>query len=212
MTFESYVNERMASSTAIGIGNGGINILTDLSEVKVPRLQLIAIDNKKESLISCKADLKIQINKRIISDIGAESNPEIDSFSVMKQVEELIATVLGEDLIFIILFLDEDTEIELASLIAKSAKKNDSLIVSIAIMAFEARKDTQSECLSSPMGKLLQYSDTVIVIHNDYIFPAEGHEAYCSGMAKVTVTHTIKCIMDLINEKGIIGVDFADIK
>lgn len=72
----------------IGIGGAGNNALTRMAKLKIPGVQLIAINTDNQDLKKTTADLKIRIGREVTKGLGTGMNPELGKKAAEEQKED----------------------------------------------------------------------------------------------------------------------------
>jgi len=121
----------------------------------------------------------------------------------------------GADMVFIVCGLGGGTGTGASSVIAQIAKEQGALVVCIVTYPFSFEGVHRANAASKGVSWLKNWADTLIVIPNDRFLHLAGgkigfHQLY--QMALSIWQQTISGIDDLVNNPGLINVDFADIQ
>jgi len=207
--FESGVNIKV-----IGVGGGGNNAVNRMIENSVRGVDYIVVNTDKQVLTNSGATHKIPIGDKITKGHGAGSNPEIGMRAAEESIEELKAAMTGADMVFITAGMGGGTGTGAAPVVAKIAQEMGILTVGIVTkpFAFEGkRRMIQAE---SGIEKLSQYVDSLIIIPNERLKQiSETRITLMNAFeaADDALRHGIQSISELINVRGFINLDFADV-
>ncbi|MFQ5823773.1 MAG: cell division protein FtsZ [bacterium] len=198
----------------IGTGGAGNNTITRLLEVGIKEVDVIAINTDAQDLLFAKAHQKVLIGKNITNGLGAGSDPEKGEDSAKESSEDIEKVISGSDMIFITCGLGGGTGTGSAPIIAEIAKKIGALTIAIVTLPFSDEGIVRWENARKGLDKLQKNVDTVIVVQNDRLLDIVPdmplNEAF--KVADEILVNAVKGITELVTEKGLVNLDFADIR
>ncbi|MFN7533173.1 MAG: cell division protein FtsZ, partial [Gemmatimonas sp.] len=101
MTFEF---EESASQNArmkvVGVGGGGGNAVNRMIEEHLEGVEFISVNTDAQALMNSKADVKIQIGKKLTRGLGAGARPEIGRQAIEENREDCKRVLGNADLVF----------------------------------------------------------------------------------------------------------------
>jgi len=207
--YESGVNIKV-----IGVGGGGNNAVDHMINSNVRGVDFIVINTDKQVLIQSKAVEKIAIGEKITKGHGAGANPEIGIKAAEESEEEIATVIRGADMVFITAGMGGGTGTGAAPIIARIAKSMDILTVGIVTrpFAFEGQK----RAIQADIGieELKKHVDSLIVIPNERLkITSQEKITLLNGFQKAddVLKQGVESISELINVKGYINLDFADL-
>jgi len=216
MTFEF---EESASQNArmkvVGVGGGGGNAVNRMIEEHLEGVEFISVNTDAQALMNSKADVKIQIGKKLTRGLGAGARPEIGRQAIEENREDTKRVLGNADLVFVTCGMGGGTGTGAAPVICQLAREAGALTVGIVTrpFLFEGRKRMrQAEEGISEMRKNV---DTMIIVPNERLLAVVGkgipfHEAL--KKADEVLLHATQGISVLISETGLVNVDFADVR
>jgi cell division protein FtsZ len=211
---ESVLRSHQTRIRVVGCGGGGNNTITRLTEVGVKDVETLAVNTDAQDLLAANADDKILIGKNITKGLGAGSNPQIGEDSARENQQDLEAALQHTDLVFVTCGLGGGTGTGSAPIVAEISKKLGALTVAVVTLPFAEEGVVRWENAKLGLEKLRQNSDTIIVIQNDRLF--EVVPDLPLGMAfkyaDEILVNAVKGITELITEKGLVNLDFADVR
>jgi cell division protein FtsZ len=199
----------------VGVGSGGHAAVNALLDEGVNGVDFVAVDTDDTALRTSRALVKIRIGRGINSKRGEEVLAEQGQRAALISAASISQALQGADLVFIVCGLGGGTGTGASSIIAQIAKEQGALVVSIVTYPFSFEGVHRANAASKGVSWLKKWADTLIVIPNDRLLQlADGkigfHQVY--QMALSIWKQTISGIDDLVNNPGLINVDFADIQ
>ncbi|MBN2092861.1 cell division protein FtsZ [candidate division KSB1 bacterium] len=198
----------------VGAGGAGNNTLTRMNEVGINGVQTIAVNTDAQDLLFSKVDLKILIGKNITNGLGAGSNPEIGENSAQESREEIEAALKGADMVFVTCGLGGGTGTGSAPVVAEIAKSLGALTISVVTLPFSEEGVMRWKNAQYGLEQLQQNSDTVIIVQNDKLLQIAPELPLTAAfkVADEILVNAVKGITELVTEKGLVNLDFADIR
>ncbi|HII15622.1 MAG TPA: cell division protein FtsZ [Nanoarchaeota archaeon] len=197
-----------------GVGGGGNNSISRMSEVGIEGCETIAVNTDAQDLLYTNADVKILIGRETTKGLGAGSIPQIGEQAARETETELKQSMQGADMVFITCGLGGGTGTGAAPVIAEIAKKMGALTIAVVTIPFEMEGQRRYENAVHGLEKLEENVDTLIVIPNDKLLElAPDLPMYTAfKVADEILTNSVKGIAELVTKTGLVNLDFADIK
>ena len=198
----------------IGVGGGGGNAVDHMVDANIQGVEFVTINCDRQALSTSTAQNKVAIGQRITNGHGAGANPEVGKQAAEESIEEIKQVLNGAHMAFITSGMGGGTGTGAAPVVAKLAKDMGILTIGIVTkpFAFEGRKRMiQAE---KGIAELRQYVDSLIVIPNERLkLISENKITFKNAFiyADNVLRHGVQSISDLINVRGIVNLDFADI-
>src|SRR5215210_1055968 len=168
MPFEFAESEpQNARMKVVGVGGGGGNAVNRMIEEHLEGVEFISVNTDAQALTNSKADVKIQIGKKLTRGLGAGARPEIGRQAIEENRDETKRVLQNADLVFVTCGMGGGTGTGAAPVVAELAKEAGALTVGIVTrpFLFEGRKRMrQAEQGIADMRKNV---DTLVVIPND---------------------------------------------
>ncbi len=211
---EKLIERQKAKIKVIGIGGGGNNSISRMSEVGIEGAETIAVNTDAQDLLYANADVKILIGKELTKGLGAGSMPQIGEEAAKETEAEIKAKLQGADMVFLTCGLGGGTGTGATPVIAGIAKKLGALTIAIVTIPFDIEGQKRIENAIQGLEKLEGNVDTLIVIPNDKLLELAPdlplHTAF--KIADEILTNSVKGIAELVTKTGLVNLDFADIK
>lgn len=198
----------------IGTGGAGNNTITRLTEVGINGVETVAINTDAQDLLFTKADNKILIGKNISSGLGAGSDPQIGEDAAREDEEEIRNILEGSDMVFITCGLGGGTGTGSAPIIAEIAKSLNALTILVITLPFSEEGILRKENALNGLKRLRENADTVIVVQNDKLLDLVPDLPLNAAfkVADEILVNAVKGITELVTEKGLVNLDFADVR
>ncbi|MEO8200792.1 MAG: cell division protein FtsZ [Gemmatimonadota bacterium] len=216
MIFELEENTAQnARMKVVGVGGGGGNAVNRMIDEQLQGVEFISVNTDSQALHTSKSDIKVQIGRKLTRGLGAGARPEIGRQAIEENRDEVNASILNADLVFVTCGMGGGTGTGAAPLIAQMAREGGALTVGIVTkpFLFEGRKRMrQAEMGIAEMRKNV---DTMIVVPNERLLAVVGKGIPFQDALKKAdevLLHATQGIAGLITRTGIINVDFADVR
>jgi len=199
----------------VGVGGGGGNAVDRMIENNVRGVKFISINTDAQVLKQSKADTRILIGKKTTQGLGAGADPEVGRRAALEDEEEIREVLAGVDMVFITAGMGGGTGSGAAPVIAKIAREMNCLTVGVVTKPFSYEGSKRMAVALEAIDMLKQYVDTLIVIPNDRLLQVTGRDTPYLGafkMADNVLRQAVQGITELIENPGIINVDFADVR
>jgi len=200
-------------SLVVGVGGAGNNTLSRLQEMGLENTETLNINTDAHDLYYSNSKLKMLIGKDRCKGLGSGNNPTIGLEAAEEDVDRL-KKILNTDIVFLTCGLGGGTGTGAAPIIAREAKKNNAIVVTLCSIPFKSEGAQRRLRAKIGLKKLAEYSDTIIPLPNDLLLKYLPNGSIISGfkiMDEVLI-RSIKEVVNLINNCGLINIDYADVK
>lgn len=198
----------------LGVGGGGSNAVNFMFEQNIEGVDFIICNTDAKAIEQSKVPNKIQLGPHLTQGLGAGANPEVGKRATEESLEEIQRILeVNTKMAFITVGMGGGTGTGGAPIIAKICKDLGILTVGIVTTPFGfegPRRQLQAE---EGIKALEPYVDTLLVISNDKLRMQYGNLKMKEAFSKAdnVLATAAKCITDVINSRGHIIVDFADV-
>ena len=200
-------------SLVIGVGGAGNNTVSRMHDIDSDSFETLTINTDAHDLYYSNSSQKILIGKEICSGLGSGNDPSIGCAAAEEDVDRL-SQVLNADVVFLTFGLGGGTGTGAAPIIAREAKKNKAMVVSFCSVPFKSEGVERNLRARKGLEELIKYSDTLIPIPNDNLLRFNQKLPILAGF-KIMDEVLIRCIkeiINLINNCGLINIDYADVR
>ena len=209
------VGDGHARIKVIGAGGGGSNAVDRMIEAGVKGVDFITVNTDAQALIHSGAPVRIRLGEKLTKGLGSGGNPVIGQKAAEETTEELYDVLKDSEMVFITAGMGGGTGTGASPVIASIAQELGALTVGVVTKPFTFEGAHRRKVADSGIEQLKPAVDTLIVIPNDRLLQITSRntsmlEAF--RMADEVLRQGIQGISDLITIRGLINLDFADVK
>lgn len=204
-----------ANIKVIGVGGGGGNAVQTMIEGGLSGVEFFVANTDKQALHANKAEGKIQLGRELTKGLGAGANPEIGRRAAIESYNDIVAALEGSDMVFVTAGMGGGTGTGGAPVVAKIAKELGALTIGVVTRPFIFEGKKRKKHADDGVRELQESVDTLIVIPNQKLLSISSEKTpllETFKKADQVLLHAVKGISDLINIRGLINLDFADIR
>lgn len=196
----------------IGVGGGGCNAVDYMYRQNVSGCTFIVCNTDSQALGHCSVPLKIQLGE----GLGAGCDPVAGRNAALESEAEIERTVFSTptDMLFITAGMGGGTGTGAAPVIAAMSKKKGILTVGVVTIPF---RNEGNESMTKALDGIMEMEknvDSLLIIDNEKLYEnyADMLAQDAFPMADEVLCTAVKGIVEIINKKGHINVDFKDVK
>ncbi len=204
-----------ANIKVIGVGGGGGNAVQTMIEGGLQGVEFWVANTDRQALEYNKASGKIQIGTELTKGLGAGANPEIGQRAAIESYNEIVEALEGADMVFVTAGMGGGTGTGGAPIVAKIARELGALTIGVVTRPFMFEGKKRKKHADHGIQELRDNVDTLIVIPNQKLLSISSDKTPLTETFKKAdevLLHAVKGISDLINIRGLINLDFADIR
>ncbi|MDO8504633.1 MAG: cell division protein FtsZ [Candidatus Liptonbacteria bacterium] len=212
---ENASRNQIASIKVVGIGGGGGNAVSRMSENFIKGVEFIAINTDHQDLDHAIVKQKIYIGKNLTRGLGSGMNPDLGRQAAEENRSEIAETLKGADIVFLTAGFGGGTGTGATPIVAEVAKQSGALTVAVVTKPFAFEGTQRSKIAMEGLAKLRDKVDALIVVPNDRIFSIISKDTPVLKAFEAideVLRNALSGIVELIVTPGIINVDFADVK
>lgn len=207
--------EFAAKIIVVGVGGGGNNAVNRMIDEGIAGVEFIAINTDRQHLMSCKASTTLQIGEKLTKGLGAGANPDVGKAAAEENKEEITELIKGADMLFVTCGMGGGTGTGAAPVVAEISKSLGILTVGVVTKPFTFEARSRMNNALSGIERLKEHVDTLIVIPNDRLLEIVDRRTSMEDAllkADEVLQQGVQGITDLINVRGMINLDFADVQ
>jgi cell division protein FtsZ len=204
-----------ANIKVVGIGGGGNNAVTTMIEGGLNGVEFIVANTDRQALGAHLASKKIQLGKELTRGLGAGANPEIGKRAAIESYNDIVEALEGADMCFVTAGMGGGTGTGGAPIVAKIARELGILTIGVVTRPFTFEGKKRMKHADGGISDLKENVDTLIVIPNQKLLSISSDKTPLTETFKKAddvLMQAVKGISDLINIRGLINLDFADIR
>ena len=198
----------------IGVGGCGGNAVEHMIGRALTGVEFICANTDSQALRRSTARTQIQLGSHLTRGLGAGAKPEIGRDAANEDRDRIGELIDGADMLFITAGMGGGTGTGAAPVIADIAKSMGILTVAVVTrpFSFEGKRQKVAQQGIEELGKKV---DSLIVIPNDKLMQVLGEDvsvldAYAA--ANDVLHGAVAGIAEVINNAGLVNVDFADVR
>ena len=204
-----------AKMKVVGIGGAGGNAVNRMIDEELEGVEFISINTDSQALKSSRAQVTLQVGKKLTRGLGAGARPEVGRQALAESEEDVRRALEGADLVFITAGMGGGTGTGAAPMVAEIARDMGALTIGIITRPFSFEGKKRERQADQGLTELRRCVDTMIVVPNDRLLavvPKGTSFGDALKKADEILLHATQGISDLISVTGEINVDFADVR
>ena len=198
----------------IGVGGCGGNAVEHMILRGLSGVEFICANTDAQALRKSSARVQLQLGTALTRGLGAGARPEIGRDAAMEDRDRIGEMISGADMLFITAGMGGGTGTGAAPIIADIAKQLGILTVAVVTrpFVFEGKRQKVAQAGIEELAKRV---DSLIIIPNDKLMAVLGEDvslldAYAA--ANDVLHGAVAGIAEVINNPGLVNVDFADLR
>jgi len=197
-----------------GTGGAGNNTVTRLMQVGIDGVETYSVNTDAQDLLYAQSHKKVLIGRNITGGLGAGSDPKVGEDAARENQDELKTLMANTDLVFVTCGLGGGTGTGSAPILAELARSAGALTISVVTLPFTEEGILRWNNAQYGLDRLKKNSDTLIVIQNDKLWEIAPDVPLDQAfkVADEILVNAVKGITELVTQKGLVNLDFADIR
>ncbi|MFI5214275.1 MAG: cell division protein FtsZ [Gemmatimonadales bacterium] len=204
-----------ARMKVVGIGGGGGNAVNRMIAEHLSGVEFISVNTDAQALLNNKADVKVQIGKKLTRGLGAGARPEIGRQAVDENKDDVHRVLAGADLVFVTCGMGGGTGTGAAPIIAAMARELGILTVGIVTKPFLFEGKKRMRQAEMGITEMRKHVDTMIVVPNERLMAVVGKGVTFQDALKKAdevLLNATRGISEVITRPGLVNVDYADVR
>jgi cell division protein FtsZ len=199
----------------IGVGGCGGNAVEHMIARGLLDVEFICANTDAQALQRSTARVQVQMGTALTRGLGAGARPEIGRDAAMEDRDRIAEMIEGSDMLFITAGMGGGTGTGAAPVIADIAKSMNILTVAVVTRPFMLEGGKRMKVAQTGIDELGKRVDSLIIIPNDKLMEVLGDDismldAYAA--ANDVLHGAVSGIAEVINNPGLVNVDFADVR
>lgn len=223
------VVDSQARIKVIGVGGGGGNAVSHMIQSGIEGVGFICANTDSQALSQVAAQLKdsfdqaatvkdvttLQIGQSLTKGLGAGARPEVGKEAAKEDKDVIKEAIADADMLFITAGMGGGTGTGAAPIIAQIAKDLGILTVAVVTKPFSFEGARRMKYAEQGLEELAVSVDSLITIPNQKLISTLGADiTFLEAFAKANdvLKNAVQGISELITLKGLMNVDFADVR
>ncbi len=200
----------------VGIGGGGNNAIERMLPLEEDdrNVHYFSINTDYHILAGCKSET-IQIGKKITGGFGAGADPCIGEAAAKENEDDIMNILSDAKMVILTCGLGGGTGTGAIPVIAKLCHDAGILTLAVVTLPFTFEGRPRTEVAKAGLQKLRDQVDTLLVIPNDKLLQLNEKNLSVEtafSIADNILKYTIEGITNIIYNKGVVNVDFNDLR
>lgn len=197
----------------IGVGGGGGNAVANMYRDGMYDVSFLVCNTDSKALEDSPIPNRIQFGP----GLGAGGKPEIGK-NLAEREDSLAAIYDAIDketkMVFVAAGMGGGTGTGAAPIVAREVKAREILTVGIVTLPFLFEGNRQIDKALDGLEELSKEVDSLIVVNNQRMLSVYHTQSVMEGFQKAdqTLTNAVRSVVDIIKMRGVINLDFNDVK
>jgi len=199
----------------IGVGGGGGNAVKNMYKEGIRDVVFVLANTDQQALAESDIPVKLQLGHAVTGGLGAGNDPEVARRAAEESIEDIKALFKDEtQMVFITAGMGGGTGTGAAPVIARAAKEQGMLTVGIVTLPFKFEQSPKIMQALNGLKAIAKSVDALLVINNERLLEIYPQRRVGDGFRMVdeTLTTATKSIAEIITRRGIINLDFRDVR
>ncbi|MBS7350275.1 MAG: cell division protein FtsZ [Comamonas sp.] len=196
----------------IGVGGGGGNAVEHMISNSVQGVEFVSANTDAQALIRSQANRTIQLGN---TGLGAGGQPMRGKECAEAVEEDIRNAIEGAHMLFITAGMGGGTGTGAAPVIARIAKEMGILTVGVVTKPFEWEGSRRMKNAEAGLSELEGNVDSLIVVLNEKLLEVMGEDVTQEAAfaeANNVLRNAVGGIAEVINDYGLVNVDFEDVR
>ena len=198
----------------VSVGGAGLNALDRIVLDGLETADVVAINTDVHSLTSSVATRKVQLGRSVSRGLGAGGDPDVGYQAALESADEIREALADARVIFICAGLGGGTGSGAAPYIAQAAREAGALVIAFVTLPFGFEGKRRNAQAREALARFSEFAHAVVCFENDRMGdltpPQAGiHQAF--AMADITISQSVRAIVNLIQRPGLIRIGFDDL-
>ena len=198
----------------MGVGGCGGNAVDYMIKKNVMGVEFICANTDLQSLKKSQASTIVQIGEILTQGLGAGARPDKGKQAALDDKDKISESLEDADMLFIAAGMGGGTGTGATPVIAQIAKELGILTVAVVTKPFNF-EGRRVQIANDGIDELVNHVDSLITIPNEKLMGVLGPDVTfvdAFGAANDVLYSAVSGIVEIINNPGLINVDFADVK
>ncbi|MBM4365346.1 MAG: cell division protein FtsZ [Deltaproteobacteria bacterium] len=199
----------------VGVGGGGGNAVNHMVNSGLSGVEFIALNTDAQDLKRSLAGRRFQLGAQLTKGLGAGADPEVGREAALEDRDRIAELLAGADMVFVTAGMGGGTGTGAAPVVCEVARELGCLTVGVVTRPFSFEGKKRKRQGDEGIELMMRSVDTLITIPNQRLLSIVDDRTLFTeafGMADDVLFQAVKGISDLINDQGVINVDFADVR
>jgi len=199
----------------IGVGGGGTNAVSYMYEQQMEHIDYVVCNTDFQHLSASPVPQKLQLGGVITKGLGAGTDYLVGKKAATESIDDINNFLAGtNEMVFITCGMGGGTGTGAAPVIAEASKSKGLLTVAVVTIPFRDEGPDAMYRATEGIRELSRHVDSLLIIDNQRLYEVYPDLEFFDALNKANevLATAVKSITDIISCRGLINVDFADVK
>ena len=199
----------------IGVGGGGTNAVNYMYEQRMEHIDYVVCNTDAQHLGASPVPQKLQLGGVITKGLGAGTDYLIGKKAATESIDDIGNFLTGRnEMVFITCGMGGGTGTGASPVIAEVSKSKGLLTVAVVTIPFRDEGPDAMYRATEGIRELSRHVDSLLIIDNQRLYEVYPDLKFFDALdrANEVLATAVKSITDIITCRGVINVDFADVK
>ncbi len=199
----------------MGLGGGGSNAVDRMIDFGLSGVDYIIANTDSQAMAFSQAPVKLQLGPQLTRGLGAGGDPRVGEAAALESKGDIAMALEGADMVFLTAGMGGGTGTGSIPVAAQVAKEMGIITIAVVTKPFGFEVGGRQRNAADGLLKLQPQVNTLITIPNERLLQTVSAKATLSEafhLADDVLRQAVQSIVELINEPGLINVDFAHIQ
>lgn len=217
MEFSFQDSKELHKIKVFGIGGGGNNAINNMIKAGISGPLFVAANSDMQDLERNLAPHKIQVGAQLTKGLGCGGKASVGKAAAQEDLDRIKDMLGDSDMVFITAGMGGGTGSGGAPVVAEALSKlnNPPLIVGVVTKPFAFEGPRRMKQALSAIEEMTANCDCILVVPNEKLMatmPKGSAIQDAFHEADMVLLKAVQGITDLITGKGLVNVDFQDLK
>ncbi|MCF0236704.1 MAG: cell division protein FtsZ [Bacteroidaceae bacterium] len=194
----------------IGVGGGGGNAVANMYREQIQGVRFLVANTDAKALEDSPVPEKLQIGP----GLGAGGRPEMGQALAEQHLQD-IKDGLGDEtkMVFVTAGMGGGTGTGAGPIIAREAMEKGILTIGIVTIPFAFEMKRQIDKALDGVERMAEHVDALLVVNNERLRQVHSDLSVLNAFRKAdeTLTKAVRSIVEIINMRGTMNLDFNDV-
>ena len=207
-------SSRTRTVKIIGVGGAGVSLLETLNREEFKGAGLVAISTDASSLAASSAEVKIQLETKLLRGLGTGGDPERGRAIAEEQFSTLKTVCEDADVLLIIAGLGGGAGSGISPVLARAAKETGALVLAFVTLPFLCEGNRRQQQARQGLEQLKSVADGVICLPSQKTFKLIDENTSVLDTFRITgglLVEGVRGVWQLLTRPGLIQIHFDDL-
>ena len=197
-----------------GVGSAGVAMLDTLKREEFAGAGAVAVNTDAASLAASSADVKIQLETKLLRGLGSGGDPERGRAIAEEHFVTLKSACEGVDVVLLVAGLGGGAGSGISPVVARAAKESGALVLAFVTLPFQCEGNRRQQQAEQGLDQLRSVADGVICLPCQKTFKLIDENTSVLDTFRITdglLVESLRGVWRLLMRPGLIQIHFDDL-